>query len=187
MINAKTRALLTSAVIMLILSLFSLNQSTSAQSSRGLFGARGNSAQSTSSQSANGNCKVLRGTRIDVFDPAAGIAFGAIAGGGWLNGTTEDVVNVDAGFVLTPDPNVVAYLSDTTIKTAHGQLKVSLVTTFNFVTGVFTQWGNVNPNMSTGRFAGATGVIFFDGTSIGDPSIGPYESAIVGEICLLHE
>ena len=185
--NAKTRAIVTSVVVMLTLGLFSLEQSTSAQSSRGLFGARENSAQSTSPQSANSNCKKLKGIRIDVFDPAAVIAFGAITDGGWLNGTTEDVINSYAGFVFTPDPNVVAYLSETTIETAHGQLKTSLVTTFNFVTGVFTQWGNLNPNTSTGRFAGATGVIFFDGTSIGDPSIGPYQSEIVGEICLPNE
>jgi hypothetical protein len=46
-----------------------------------------------------------------------------------------------------------------------------------------TTWGNINPNISTGIFAGATGVIFLSGKPIGDPSIGPYKSEIVGEIC----
>ncbi len=65
--------------------------------------------------------------------------------------------------------------------------KTSLVTTQSIVTGVFTQWGNINPNTSTGRFAGVTGVIFFNGIPIGDPSIGPYKSVIVGEICFAHD
>jgi hypothetical protein len=61
-------------------------------------------------QSANSNCQKLKGTRIDLFDPAAGIAFGTITNGGILNGTTADVINFSAGFVLTPDPNVVTFL-----------------------------------------------------------------------------
>ena len=185
--NAKIRTVVTLVVMMLMFGLFSLEQSISAQSARGLLGPRRNSAQSASSQSAKSNCKKLKGIRTDVFDPAAGISLGTITGGGWLNGTTETVINFDAGFVFTPDPNVVAFLSDTTITTIDGQLKASLVTTFNFVTGVFTEWGNINPNTSTGSFAGATGVIFFDGKTIGNIDTGPYESVIVGEICFANE
>ena len=184
--NAKIRRVMPLAVVMLSLGLFCVEQSTLAQSARGLLGPRGNSAQSASAQSANSNCKKLKGTRIDVFDPAAGISSGTITGGGWLNGTTETVINFDAGFVFTPDPNVVAFRSDTTITTIDGQLKASLVTTFNFVTGAFTEYGSINPNTSTGRFAGATGVIFFDGKTIGNVDTGPYESVIVGDICLAN-
>lgn len=187
--NAKNRKFMTLVAVALTFCLFPLEQSTSAQSPEGMFGPHGNSAQSTSPQSANSNCKKLKGIRIDVFDPASGIASGTITRGGILNGTTADVINFSAGFVFTPDPNVVAYLSDTTITTKKGQLKTSLVTTQNFVTGVFTQLGNINPNTSTGRFAGATGVIFFNGKPLplADPSIGPYKSVIVGEICLVHD
>ncbi len=185
--NTKTRMLMTPLAVVLTFCLVSLEQLALAQSPRGILGPRGNSAQLTSSQSANSNCKKLKGIRIDVFDPAAGIAFGTITRGGILNGTTADVINFNAGFVPTPDPNVVAYLSDTTITTRRGQLKTSLVTTQNFVTGVFTQFGNINPNTSAGRFAGATGVIFFNGMPIGDPSIGPYKSVFLGEICFAHD
>lgn len=52
-----------------------------------------------------------------MVDPATGISSGTIKGGGWLNGTTETVINFGAGFVFTPDPNVIAFLSDTTITT----------------------------------------------------------------------
>lgn len=185
--NGKTRKLMTLVAVVLTFCWVSLEQLALAQSPRGFLGLRGNSAQSTSSQSANSNCRKLKGIRIDVFDPAAGIAFGTITNGGILNGTTADVINFDAGVVFTPDPNLVAYLSDTTITTRRGQLKTSLVTTQSIVTGVFTQWGNINPNTSTGRFAGVTGVIFFNGIPIGDPSIGPYKSVIVGEICFAHD
>jgi hypothetical protein len=181
--NAMTRTVMTLVAVVLTFGLFPLAQSASAQSSRGLFGARGNSAPSTSAQSANSNCQKLKGIRIDVFDPAAGISSGTITSGGWLNGTTETVINFDAGFVFTPDPNVVAFLSNTTITTIDGQLKASLVTTFNFATGFFNEWGNINPSTSTGRFAGAAGVIFFNGKTIRNIDTGPFESEIVGEIC----
>jgi hypothetical protein len=151
-----------------------------------LFGSRGNSAQLTSSQSENSNCRKLKGSSVAVFDPATGIASGPVTNAGILNGTAEDVINFDAGFVFTPDPNVVAYLSDLTITTVHGQLKANAVVTQSIVTGDGTEWGYINPATSTGRFAGATGVIFFSFRAVGDPSIGPYESKITGEICLAN-
>ena len=122
-----------------------------------------------------------------MFDLATGISAGTITAGGWLNGTTETAINLGAGFVFTPDPNVIVFLSDTTITTIDGQLKASLVTTFNVVTGVFTEWGNINSDTSTGRFAGATGVIFFNGRTRGSVDTGPFESDVVGEICFAQK
>jgi hypothetical protein len=81
---------------------------------------------------------------------------------------------------------VVAYTTDLTITTIHGQLKVTPVTTQSIVTGAGTEWGNINPTTSTGRFAGATGLIFITFKPIGDPSIGPYEAEFSGEICLAN-
>jgi hypothetical protein len=57
------------------------------------------------------------------------------------------------------------------------------VNTFNFVTGYFTKFGQINPTTSTGKFAGATGVIFFTGKTIGTPDVGPFEAEIRAEIC----
>ena len=178
--NAKTRKLVKLTALVLSFCLVLVEQSTSAQSVRGLLASRGNSAQT---QSANSNCKTLKGTSIAVFDPATGILSGPITNAGILNGSSDDVVNFSAGFVLTPDPNVITYLSDLTIATVNGQLKASNVNTFNFVTGTFTEFGNINPNTSTGQFAGATGVIFFTGKTTGTPDVGPYEAVITGEIC----
>ncbi|MDQ3174377.1 MAG: hypothetical protein M3Q91_11845 [Acidobacteriota bacterium] len=69
--------------------------------------------------------------------------------GGILNGTTETVY--DPAFVFTPDPNVVSYIADLTITTHQGELKTSNVYIYNFVTGLWTAMGNINPGTSTGR------------------------------------
>ncbi|HKZ01512.1 MAG TPA: hypothetical protein VJ180_04695 [Pyrinomonadaceae bacterium] len=166
--NAKTRTVMTVVSVMLILGLFALEQSTSAQS-------------------PISNCKKLKGTSVQVFDPVTGIVSGTVTNAGIHDGTLEDVINSDAGFVLTPDPNVVTFLSDLTITTVNGQLKASALTAFNFVTGFWSEFGNINPNTSTGRFAGATGVIFFSGKTIGNIDTGPFKAQITGEICFANE
>lgn len=145
------------------------------------------SSGQTAAQTPNSNCNRLKGVGVQVFDPALGAVSGPVTNAGILNGTLEDVINFNAGFVFTPDPNVVAYTTELTITTSHGQLKASPVTTQSIVTGVGAEWGNINPNTSTGRFAGATGMIVISFKPIGDPSVGPYEAMISGEICLAHD
>jgi len=185
--NAKTRTVMTLSMVMLTLGLFSLEPSATAQSARSWFGPRGNKAPSTSTQSANGNCKAIKGSGIQVFDPVLGVVSGPVTNAGILNGTLEDVVNFAAGFVLTPDPTVFAYTTDLTITTNHGQLRASPVTIQSGVTGAGAEWGNINPDASTGRFAGATGMICITFKPVGDPSIGPYQAEFSGEICLANE
>lgn len=179
--NAKTTKLVKLAALVLTFCLVSLVQSTAAQSPRGLFASRGNATQP---QSTNRDCKTITGNSVQVFDPATGILLGTTVNSGVLNGTLEDVVKFDAGFVLTPDANVITYLSNLTINTVNGQLKASSnVNTFNFVTGNFTEFGQIDPMTSTGKFAGATGVIFFTGRTVGTPDVGPYEAEISAQIC----
>ncbi len=186
--NAKTRTVMTLVALVLTFCLVSLEQIALAQSPRGFLGPRGSSARSTSAQSAKSNCRKLKGTSVAVLDPATGIASGPITHAGILNGPADDVINFSAGFVLTPDPNVITYLSDLTITTRRGQLRSSNnVNAFNFVTGTFTEFGNINPNTSTGSFAGAAGVIFFSGRTIGSLETGPYEAEMTGEICFAHD
>jgi hypothetical protein len=166
--NAKIRTVMTLVVVMSILGMSSLEQSTSAQS-------------------VNSNCGTLKGRGVQVFDPVSGVVSGPVTNAGILNGTLEDVINFDAGFVFTADPNVVSYTTNLTITTIHGQLKASPVTTQSIVTGVGVEWGSINPSTSTGRFAGATGMIIISFKPVGDPSIGPYEAKITGEICFANE
>ena len=165
--NAITRKLAMLAAVLLTICLFSLEQ--------------------TAAQSVNKTCKKIHGGGTQVFDPATGTISGPITSSGLLNGTLEDVVNFGAGFVFTPDPTMVTYLTDLTITTVHGQLKSSNVTTQSVVTGSGTEWGHLNPDISTGRFAGATGMIFITFKPVGDPSVGPYEAEFSGEICFASE
>ncbi len=144
-------------------------------------------AEQTSAQSTNKTCKKIHGGGTQVFDPATGIISGPINSSGLLNGTLEDVVNFAAGFVFTPDPTVVTYTTNLTITTVHGQLKSSAVTTQSVVTGIGTEWGHLNPDLSTGRFAGATGMIFITFKPVGDPAVGPYEAQFSGEICFAND
>lgn len=118
-----------------------------------------------------------------MFDPVTGIVSGPVTNAGILDGDLEDAINFGAGFVFTPDPTVVSYTTNLTITTIHGQLKASPVTIQSFVTGAGAEWGHINPDTSTGRFAGATGTISVVFKPIGDPSVGPYEAEIAAEIC----
>ena len=144
-------------------------------------------AEQTAAQSTISRCKKIHGGGTQSFDPATGVISGPITSSGLLNGTLEDVVNFAAGVVFTPDPTVLTYLTDLTITTVHGQLKSSNVTTQSVVTAIGTEWGHLNPNLSTGRFAGATGMIFITFKPVGDPAVGPYEAQFSGEICFASE
>ena len=120
---------------------------------------------------------------MQTFDPATGTVSGPVTNGGILNGQLEDVINFGAGFIFTPDPTVISYTTGLTITTLWGQLKASPVTTQSVVTGSGAEWGSIDPDTSTGKFAGATGLIFVHFKPVGDPSVGPYEAEITAEIC----
>lgn len=165
--NTKTRMLMTLLALLLTCGLFPLEQSASAQSPMS-------------------ECKKLKGRGVQFFDPATGVVSGPVTNAGILNGTLEDVIDFSAGFVLTPDPSVVSYTSHLTITTIHGQLKASPVTTQSVVTGAGIEWGHIDSTAGTGKFAGATGMIVIVFRPIGDPSIGPYEAEISGEICFAN-
>lgn len=159
--NAKTRKLTTLVAVVLTFCLFSPEQSTSAQSK-------------------NSNCKQVQGNSIEVSSGGL-VTTGTITNGGILNGTTEYVYS--SAFVFTPDPNVVAYISEFTLTTNQGQLKASNVYIYKFTTGLWTAMGHIKPDTSTGRFAGATGVLYFNGKTVGST----YPSDITGEICFANE
>ena len=145
------------------------------------------SLEQASAQSPLSSCKKIKGSGVQTFDPATGIVSGPVTNAGVLNGTLEDVINFAAGFVFTADPNVVSYTTDLTITTINGQLKASPVTTQSVVSGAGAEWAHINPNTSTGRFAGATGMIVISFKPVGDPSVGPYEAEFSGEICYAND
>ena len=65
-------------------------------------------------------------------------------------------------------------------------LKASNVYLYDLATGHVTVMSRIHPDTSTGRFAGATGVLFFSGKTI---STNPFtvQTDIAGEICLANE
>lgn len=144
-------------------------------------------AEQTAAQSPNSSCKKLTASAAGSFNPATGTVSGPLTNGGILNGALEDVINFGAGFVFTPDPTVVSYTTNLTITTIHGQLKASNVTTQSVVTVAGAEWGYINPDTSTGKFAGATGLIFIRFKPVGDPAVGPFESEITADICFAHD
>ena len=139
--------------------------------------------QSASAQ-LQGNCKTVAGDWLDSLNAVGGTS-GTITNGGMLNGSTETVYN--PAFVLTLDPNVVSYIAETTVVTNHGDLKTSNVYLYNFVTGLGTAMGRINPETSTGKFAGATGVLYFNTNTIGVFPDQSFASLITGEVCLATE
>jgi hypothetical protein len=137
--------------------------------------------RSASAQSPNSNCKTAKGTWLDAINSVGGTN-GTITNAGILNGTTETVYN--PAFVITPNPTVVSYVAESTVTTVLGQLKVSNVYLYDFITGVGTVLGRIVPNASTGIFSGATGVLYFNLTqTIGVLPNQSYVSEITGQIC----
>ncbi len=174
MMNVKTRKLMTLVAIVLTFGLFSLEQSTSAQEQ--------STAQSTA-QSARSNCRNVKGKLSEVSN--ANGTTGRITQGGILNGRTQLIFT--SGVLPTPDPTTVSYTDDFTITTNRGVLKTHNVGIFDFATatGLFTEIARIDPNASSGRFAGATGVLFTSGKTTDGGAT--FESRITGEICLAHD
>jgi hypothetical protein len=132
-------------------------------------------------ESRSSNCKQVKGNSIEYLGSTCCTDTGAITNGGILNGRTEYVST--PAFVVTLNPNVVSYNADFTLTTKRGLLKASNVFIYNLVTGLWTAMGHINPDTSTGRFAGATGVLYFNGETIFNANPITYPSDITGKIC----
>ena len=177
------KKLITSLIAaVLTVGLLEIQPSTLAQAEKSFKNFRGQ-LEASETPLGKSNCKRIRGSGVQVFDPATGTVSGPITNSGLLDGDLEDVINFGAGFIFTPDPTVVTYTTNLTITTLQGQLRVSPVTTQSIVSGKGNEFGNVDPVTSTGRFAGATGTIWISFQPAGDPSVGPYEAELLAEIC----
>lgn len=128
---------------------------------------------------AQSNCKQVKAQQVGVFDGVTNATMGTITNAGDLNGTTLEVFG--GSTLATPDPTTVTFTGDFTLTTNQGELKASNVYLFNFA-GVGSALGRINPTTSTGRFAGATGVLYFAATVT---SFSPFtvQVEITGEIC----
>ena len=104
---------------------------------------------------------------------------GTITQGGILNGTTQAVFT--SSFTPTSDPTTFSFTDDLTVTTDKGVLRTHNVAIFDVARGVFSAINRIDPNTSTGAFAGATGVLYVNGsTADGGATI---QAEITGEIC----
>ena len=136
------------------------------------------------SAGAENKCKDLKATWVDVYTSGS-TSSGTVTNGGILDGTT--LTAYTSGAFSTPVPTTVSYTSELTITTNQGQLRATLVYLFDFSTGLWTALGRVVPNIGTGKFAGATGVLYFNGRTIGSTPPFTYPAEVSGEICLTSE
>lgn len=127
-------------------------------------------------------CRKVQGRLVEVFDPAAGSTSGTLESAGWLNGLVEATFN--SAVFPTPDPNKVTFSSTMTIITPHGELRgVRRTYLFDFVTGKGSDVTDIDPDGSTGLFAGATGVLYSNLLQSDSVATGPYHSLFVAQVC----
>ena len=106
---------------------------------------------------------------------------GTITQGGKLNGTNQGVPT--SAFTPTPDPHTFSFTDDFTDTTDKGVLKTHNVTLVDTANGVVTAIARIDPNASTGDFAGATGVLYFNAKSTDGVT---FQEEITGEICFAN-
>lgn len=122
------------------------------------------------------NCKKVQGNL------SGGAGTGTITQGGILDGTTQAVFT--SAFAPTPDATTFSFTDDLTVTTDKGVLKTHNVAIFDVVAGAFSAIDRIDPNASTGDFAGATGVLYINGKSAdGGATI---QAEITGEICFAN-
>ena len=131
--------------------------------------------------SANGNCTDAKGKLVEFWDGGSESP-GRLSMGGWLNGATLAVFNSDG--YPTPVPTAFSYTAAFTLATRHGHLKGTRL----FVTDSGAGWSidmtNIDPDASTGIFAGATGVVYVNQTTRNTaPPPTTYQSEVRAVIC----
>ena len=130
------------------------------------------------------NCHGVLGQARDTWPGAGNVSTGVIAGFGLFDGTTQYVYDTE-GFP-TPDPNVVTFGAELTLTTKRGIVEARVLFLFDVVTGTWTSIATIDPHSSTGRFAGATGTLWFpSGTTVNlDGGAQAYPSYVTGHLCL---
>jgi len=127
---------------------------------------------------AAGECQRVKGIE-SVVNNGNGTTSGTITEGGKLNGTTQSVFT--SAPTPTSDPTSSYFTDDLTLTTNKGVLHTHNVTLFEFVRGVFTAFARIDPNTSTGNFAGATGVLYISGQTADGGAT--FQGEITGSMC----
>jgi len=136
---------------------------------------------SSPSVSASRGCQKVKGNESAVNN-FNGTTSGTITQGGRLNGTTQTVFT--SAFTPTPDSNTFSFTDDLTLTTNKGVLQTHNVTIFDAASGAFTAIARIDPNTSTGDFAGATGVLYINGKTT--DGTATFQGKFTGEICFAN-
>jgi hypothetical protein len=133
---------------------------------------------SSPSVSASRGCQKVKGN-LSVVNNGNGTESGTITQSGRLDGTTLTIFT--SNFTPTPDPNAFSLTDDLIVTTNNGVLVTHNVAVVDVASFVFTAVNRLDPSAGTGVFAGATGVIYLNGSSPDGGATGQAE--ITGEIC----
>jgi hypothetical protein len=140
--------------------------------------------RSANSQSdkVQGNCQEASGILDEVFIPEKNGAAGIIRNGGWLNGTTFVTFTGAASFPL---PGIAVFTGQGTFSTNHGLLKTSNIYLLDVSKQNGSVLAHVDPDASTGKFAGASGTLFLN-TIRANVTANPqtFRSEVHGQVCL---
>ena len=124
------------------------------------------------------DCKKVTGD-LNVINNGNGTTSGAITQGGKLNGTTQAVFT--SALTPTPDATTLSYTDNFAVTSNGGVLKTRNVGIFDVATGLFTEFARIDASASTGRFAGATGVLYVNGRTSDNGAT--FKAEIMGNIC----
>ena len=105
------------------------------------------------------SCQKVKATEIAGFTSPTTVE-GTVIKGGILNGRSLAVITSAA--LPTPDANVFSFTIAKSFITEKGTLQTYSPHLYDFATGVGTAFARIDPNSSTGAFAGATGLLYIN-------------------------
>jgi hypothetical protein len=126
-------------------------------------------------------CKEATG-RLSVVNNGDGTTNGTITKGGKLDGPTQALFT--STLTPTPDPATLSYTGDFSSINQRGALKTHNVGLFDVGTGLFSEIARIDASASTGKFAGATGVLYINGKTTDGGAT--FQAEITGEICFAN-
>jgi len=134
---------------------------------------------------AAGRCQTLKGTLTSTANftnfTTSGTISGDLEGSTFFQGDASSLTPV-TGTTSPPLNPTDHYTGDLTITTKLGVLVTRSAGVFEFApNGLGTQFDRVLSDRSTGRFAGATGQLYFN--FVADSTLSGFSSTYTGQIC----
>ena len=138
-------------------------------------------SSSPRSAMAFSGCQKVKGTEIAAFTSPTTVE-GTVTQGGILNGSTLAVLT--SAPLPTADPNIFSFTIAKSFMTDKGVLQTYSPHILEVTTGVGTAFARIDPNASSGIFAGATGILYINFYQNDDGVTSTSE--VSGEICFAN-